>query len=42
MVIVRPSRLATVIASISRMLPTRPMMRKVNSVAPTFIEPLGI
>ena len=42
MVMVRPSRLATVMASISCMLPTRPIVRSVYSVAPTFIEPLGI
>ena len=42
MVMVRPSRLATVMASISFMLPTRPIVRSVYSVGPTFIEPLGI
>ena len=42
MVMVRPSRLSTVMASISRMLPTRPIMRSVYCVGPTFIEPPGI
>ena len=42
MVMVRPFRLATVMRSISCMLLTRPIVRSVYSVAPTFIEPLGI
>ena len=42
MVMVRPSRLATAMASISFMLWTRPIVRSVYSVGPTFIEPLGI
>ncbi len=37
-----PSRLATAMLSISRVLPTRPIVRSVYSVPPTFIAPLGI